>query len=79
MFILIIIYYNRELFKAKIRKVGTSFGVLIPKELIEEQKLREGEEVDVSVLKKRNLKEVLKMFGTAPKTKPFKRDRIDRF
>jgi len=33
-----------ELFKAKIRKVDSSLGILIPKEVIEKQKIKEGEE-----------------------------------
>jgi antitoxin component of MazEF toxin-antitoxin module len=67
------------MFKAKIRKVGTSFGILLPKEVIKEQKLTEGEEVNVSVLKEKTMKEAFKMFGAARGTKPFKRDRRDRF
>ncbi len=67
-----------EVFKTKIRKVGTSLGVLIPKELIERQKIKEGEEVEIGVLKQRKVEEVLKLLGTAKGTKPFERDRIDR-
>ena len=67
-----------EVFKTKIRKVGTSLGVLIPKELIEKQKIKEGEEVEIGVLKQKKLEEVLKLFGTAKGTKPFERDRIDK-
>jgi len=67
-----------ELFKTKVRKVGTSLGVLIPSEFIEKEKIKEGEEVEVEVLKKRKLEEVLRMFGTAKATKPFERDRTDR-
>ena len=67
-----------ELFKTKVRKVGTSLGVLIPSEFIEKEKIKEGEEVEVEVLKKRKLEEVLRMFGTAKGTKPFERNRTDR-
>jgi len=67
-----------ELFKAKVRKVGTSLGILIPKEVIEKQKIKEGEEVEVGLLKQRKLEEVLRSIGTAKGTKPFERDRIDR-
>lgn len=67
-----------ELFKTKVRKVGTSLGVLIPKELIEKEKIKEGEEVEVGLLKQRKLEEVLKLIGTAKGTKPFERDRTDR-
>ncbi len=65
-------------FKVKVRKVGTSLGVLIPKELAGENEIKEGEEIEVSLLKKRRIGEIEKMFGIAKGTKPFKRDRTDR-
>ena len=67
-----------ELFTAKIRKVGTSLGVLIPKEIVKEEKLREGQKIELSLLKRRRIEEVLKLFGTAKGAMPFERDRIDR-
>lgn len=67
-----------EVFKTKVRKVGTSLGVLIPKELVKKQKIREGEDVEIGLLKQRKLEEVLKLIGTAKYTKPFERDRTDR-
>ena len=67
-----------ELFKAKVRKVGTSLGILIPKEVIEEEKIKEGQEIELNLLKRRKLEEVWKLIGTAKGTKPFERDRIDR-
>lgn len=67
-----------ELFKAKVRRVGTSLGLLIPKEVAEHEKLKEGQEIEVSLLKQRKIEDVLKLFGTAKGAKPFVRDRIDR-
>lgn len=67
-----------RLFKVKVRKVGTSLGVLIPRDLVKEQKIKEGEEVEVGILKRRKVGEVLKLFGTAKGTEPFVRDREDR-
>lgn len=67
-----------ELFKTKIRKVGTSLGVLIPKELIKKQKIKEGEEVEVGLLKENRLRLIEKAFGTAKGAKPFERDKTDR-
>lgn len=67
-----------ELFKAKVRKVGTSLGVLIPKRIAEQERIKEGQEIEVSLLKKRNIEEVFKLMGTAKGTKPFVRDRTDR-
>jgi antitoxin component of MazEF toxin-antitoxin module len=65
-------------FKTKVRKVGTSFGVLIPKDVVEQEKIKEGEEVTVGLLKHRKIEEVLKLFGTAKHAKSFRRDRVDR-
>lgn len=67
-----------KLFKAKVRKVGTSLGVLIPKEVAEQEQIREGMEVEVGLLRARKVNEVLKLFGTARGAKPFARDRKDR-
>ena len=67
-----------DLFKAKVRRVGTSLGVLIPKKVIVNEKIKEGQEVEMSLLKRRKIEEVLKLFGTAKGTKPFERDRTDR-
>ena len=67
-----------ELFTAKVRRVGTSLGILIPKGVAEQEKIKEGQEIEVSLLKRRKLEEVLKLIGTAKGTKPFERDRIDR-
>ena len=66
------------LFKAKVRRVGTSLGVLLPKELTDKERIKEGEEIEISLLKKRKLEEVLKLMGTAKGAKPFERDRTDR-
>ena len=75
-------YYNRakmsELFKAKVRKVGTSIGVLIPKGIVKQEKIKVGEEIQLYTIEQRNLEEVWKLIGTAKGTKPFVRDRIDR-
>ena len=59
-------------FEAKLRKVGSSLGVLVPKEEVKEKNLREGETVEVAVLK-RNAALIDKMFGSV-KIKKFKRD-----
>ena len=67
-----------ELFKAKVRKVGTSLGALIPKEVIEEEKIKEGQEIELNLMRKKKLEEIEMMFGIAKDAKPFERDRIDR-
>ena len=67
-----------ELFKAKVRRVGTSLGILIPKQIAKQERIKEGQEIELSLLKRRKLEEVWKLIGTAKGTKPFERDRIDR-
>ncbi len=68
-----------ELFKAKIRKVGTSLGLLIPKEIIDAENLKEGQEIDVGLLKTNRVKMIDESFGIAKGAKyPFIRDRTDR-
>lgn len=66
------------LFKAKVRRVGTSLGVLLPKEITEKEHIKEGEEIELGVLRKKRLEEIEKMFGIARGAKPFERDRADR-
>ncbi len=39
------------LFKAKIRKFGSSLAVLIPKKVVLQEKISEGEEVEVGIVK----------------------------
>ncbi|MBI2184848.1 MAG: AbrB/MazE/SpoVT family DNA-binding domain-containing protein [Thaumarchaeota archaeon] len=67
-----------RLFKAKVRRVGTSLGVLIPKEMAEEEKIKEGEEVKIGLFKEKRLEDVLELMGTAKGTKPFNRNRADK-
>lgn len=67
-----------DLFKVKLRKIGTSAGLLVPKGVMEEEKLKVGEEVEVVLFKKKKLEDIEKMFGTAKGAKPFVRDRTNR-
>ena len=67
-----------ELFKTKIRQVGTSLGLLIPKEVAEQEKIKIDEEVEVALFKRKKLGDIEKMFGIAKGAKPFERDRTDR-
>lgn len=68
-----------ELFKAKVRKVGTSLGVLMPMKIIRKENIQEGSEVDLVIMKK-NLKLLDEVFGSAKNTMfKFKRDKRDRF
>lgn len=63
------------IFKAKVRRIGTSLGVLIPKQLIEKKSVKEGEEIELALLKKR--KELIaKFFGMAKGAGHFHRNEI---
>ncbi len=66
------------LFKTRVRKVGTSLGVLIPKDLIAQQKIREGETIEIALFKEKKLEQIKKAFGIAKGSKPFERDGVDR-
>ena len=67
-----------QMFKAKVRRVGTSFGVLIPMEVITKERIKEGEEIELSILKAQKLEAINRLFGIAKGAKPFIRDRTDR-
>ena len=69
--------YVTRTFKAKVRSVGTSLGVLIPKEIAEEEKVKKGMEVEVSVVR-RDLRSVMKLFGIAKDADKFERDHAER-
>ena len=60
------------------RKVGSSLGILIPKEVADAENVKEGEEIDVSILKERKLEAIRKLFGSVKNAKSFERDREDR-
>ena len=64
-------------FDGKIRQVGSSFGVLIPKEIVAQGKLKKGQMVRVAILKK-DLSMLDKAFGSMKNLPPFERDRDDR-
>ena len=70
-----------SLIKTKVRAVGTSLGVLIPSEAVRENKLKEGQEIEISIFKRdpNRLKLIREAFGSAKGAKfKFERDRSDR-
>jgi len=66
-----------DVFKAKVREVGTSLGVLIPKEVAKNMKIKKGEEIRVSILKP-DFRLMRESFGIARGAKPFEREHRDR-
>lgn len=49
--------------KGKLKKWGNSFGIIVPKEIVNSENLREGQEVDFLVVKK-NKNVLRETFGT---------------
>ncbi len=49
--------------KSKLKKWGNSYGVVVPKEIVEKEGLREGELVEISV---RKAAEIERLFGRYP-------------
>ncbi len=49
--------------KSKLKKWGNSYGVVVPKEIVEKEGLREGEVVEIFV---RKAAEVERLFGRYP-------------
>jgi putative transposon-encoded protein len=67
----------QSLFESKVRRVGSSLGLLIPKEVAELQHLSEGKRVTVVILK-RDLRAIDELFGIAKGARPFVREHDDR-
>lgn len=71
-----------DLFQAKLRKIGSSVGVLIPKEQLAALEVEAGDEVDIALLKHRSReeweREVNETFGIAKHAGPFVRDKKTR-
>jgi len=67
-----------EIFKTKIRRIGTSFGVLIPKKILKADKIKVGDEVELALLKKKRLELIEGLVGIAKGAGPFEREKVDR-
>jgi len=84
----VIICYNNmqdtmsQVFKAKVRKIGNSYGILIPSEVIMELHVDIGDEISISVysedLVQRNEK-MMEMVGKYRGKGPFVREKEDRY
>ncbi len=59
-------------FKVKVRRIGSSLGVLTPKQMIKQRSVKEGEEIEIALLKRR--KELIaKYFAVAKGAAGFRR------
>ncbi len=65
-----------SVFESKVRQVGSSFGLLIPKEIVVEDKLKKDESIKVAIIKKDHSL-IKKAFGSV-KTRPFEREHKDK-
>lgn len=67
-------------FKTKLRRLGNSLGVIVPKEVVDEAKAKEGDIIEVTIppaLERR--KAWFRKYGGIDKgAGPFERDRRDR-
>jgi len=50
-----------------LRKWGSSFGAVFPKEIVEKEKLTENQKIEVEIIRKANLK---KVFGSLSRKMP---------
>ncbi len=68
-------------FEGKVRRLGNSMAVIIPKEVLEETGAKEGDVVKLSVPIPRQKRKaaIKKMAGVDSKSAPFIRERSDRF
>jgi antitoxin component of MazEF toxin-antitoxin module len=68
-------------FEGKVRRLGNSMAVIIPKEVLEETGAREGDIVKLSVpIPKQKRKAAIRhMAGMDLKSAPFTREKRDRF
>lgn len=65
-----------QLLKVKVRKVGTSLGVLIPNEAIREAQIEEGDEIEIAMVT--HMKD-LSGYGIAKDAALFVREKKTRY
>jgi len=68
-----------DIVETRIKKIGNSLWALIPKDTVRSKKLKEGQEIKISILAPDRRKAIEESFGMFKGAKPFKReDRGDR-
>ncbi|ATZ61517.2 MAG: hypothetical protein BME93_05495 [Methanosarcinales archaeon Met12] len=66
-------------FEAKTLKIGSSIGVLIPKEVVEGDKIVVGERIELAIVSRRRKNAIERTFAIAKGAKGFFRlDHLDR-
>ncbi len=66
-----------EMIEVKVRPFGNAFGVILPKAIMDGEKIGKGEMINLIVLKKKKIDFDL-LFGIAKGLGPFERDHTDR-
>jgi hypothetical protein len=77
---IVITYYNvsfMQVFVSKVRPLGSSLGVIIPKEILKEANLSEGSEIRLNIVNT-DYSALDRLMGSMRGAKPFVRDRRDR-
>jgi|GEM_PF-3064694 hypothetical protein len=68
-----------DVFRSKLRPLGSSACVLVPKEQLENEGLKIGDEIEFTLLRHRDPNEIESGFGMAKQfTKSFERDKKTR-
>jgi antitoxin component of MazEF toxin-antitoxin module len=74
-----------RVFQGKVRRVGNSLAVIVPKEILEDVGAKEGDNVKISIVHKQDTSKTRKkrdvferVAGIYPNAKSFVRDRADR-
>lgn len=70
-----------ELFHGRLRRVGNSLSILVPKKALEQLHVGEGDEVEVALLPspQRRRQRLRDAVGSVPGLAPFQRERQDRY
>lgn len=70
-----------EMFRARLRRVGNSLSVLVPKQTLDELHVGEGDEVEVTLRLANDdqMKWLKEVAGKYPGLGPFVRERKDRY
>jgi len=66
-----------DVFVSKVRPVGSSLGIIIPKDVVDAEHLESGSEVRVSIIKP-NFRKLEALMGTVKEKFGLDRDRRDR-
>lgn len=70
-----------QLFKGRLRRVGNSLSILVPKKALEGLHKSEGDEVEVAIIppSAERRARLDRIVGSVPGLAPFRRERKDRF